>query len=83
MENLAKQLILIAQSILTFGDSQRIDHHLYRVEVRDVSQRLVHEAKTSEVAFLALDPLILSELEESSQEKLKSLRAAHTQHMIF
>jgi hypothetical protein len=48
-----------------------------------VSQRLAHEAKAGEVAWLALDLLISSELKELSLEKSKSLRAAHAWDMIF
>jgi hypothetical protein len=55
---------LVANSILKLDDSQRktlggwIITYI-RVRVRDVSQRLAHEAKAGEVACLALGPLIL------------------------
>jgi hypothetical protein len=63
-ENLTKQLILIAQSTLKLGDSQRKTLRGYiityiRVEVGDVSCRFAHEAKVGEVTLLALDLRIL------------------------
>jgi hypothetical protein len=63
-KNLAKQLVLIAKGILKLDDSQRktlggwIITYI-RVRVGDVSRWLAHEAKASEVACLALGPLIL------------------------
>jgi hypothetical protein len=62
MKDLAKQLVLVAQSIFRLNDSQRktlvgqIITYI-GVGVRDVSQRLAHEAKVGEVALLALDLL--------------------------
>jgi hypothetical protein len=66
MKNIAKQLILIAQSIFKLDDSQRktlkgyiITYIRVRVRVRDISQKLTPEAKASEVVLLPLDLLIL------------------------
>jgi hypothetical protein len=63
-KNLTKQLVLVAKSIFKFGDSQRktlggwVITYI-GVGVRDVPRWLAHEAKASEVACLALGPLIL------------------------
>jgi hypothetical protein len=62
--NLTKQLVLVAESIFKFGDSQRktlggwVITYI-GVGVRDVPRWLAHEAKVGEVARLALGPLIL------------------------
>jgi hypothetical protein len=63
-KDLTKQLVLVAKSIFKFDDSQRktlggwVITYI-RVGVKDVSRWLAHEAKASEVACLALGPLIL------------------------
>jgi hypothetical protein len=64
MENLAKQLILVAQSILKLGNSQGktlkwLIITYIGVRVRGVPKRFAHKAQTGEVAFVALDLLIL------------------------
>jgi hypothetical protein len=63
-KNLAKQLVLVAQSIFMFGDSQGKTLMGYiityiRVRVRDISRRLAHETKAGKVTLLVLDLLIL------------------------
>jgi hypothetical protein len=65
-KNLAKQLVLVTKGILKLNDSQRktirryiITYIRVGVRVRDVSQRLAHEAKAGEVTLLVLDLLIL------------------------
>jgi hypothetical protein len=63
-KNLAKQHILVAKNIFWFGDSQRNTLRgkiitCIRVGVGDVSRGLAYEAKVGEVAWLALDLLIL------------------------
>jgi hypothetical protein len=63
-KNLAKQLVLIAKGILKLDDSKGktlggwVITYI-RVGVRDVSQRLAHEAMAGEVVCLALWLLIL------------------------
>jgi hypothetical protein len=64
MKKLAKQLFLVAQSIFKLSDSQgkTLEGYIITyigVGVRDVSQRLAHEAKAGEVGLLVLDLLIL------------------------
>jgi hypothetical protein len=61
-KNHAKQFVLIAQNISKLDDSQRKTLRgwiITYIEVGDVSRRLTHEAKASEVTRLALDLLIL------------------------
>jgi hypothetical protein len=63
MENSTKQFVLIAKGILKLNDSQTktiagLIITYIRVEVRDVSRRLAHEAKADRVDFLALWLLI-------------------------
>jgi hypothetical protein len=63
-KNLAKQHILVAKNIFRFGDSQRNTLRgkiitYIGVGIEDVSRGLAHEAKVGEVAWLALDLLIL------------------------
>jgi hypothetical protein len=61
-KNLTKQLVLVAKSIFKFGDSQRKTLGRWVITyigVGDVRRWLAHEAKASEVARLALGPLIL------------------------
>jgi hypothetical protein len=63
-KNLVKQLVLIEKDILKFNDSQRKTLEGWiityiRVGIRDVSRRLAHEVKSSEVACLVLGLLIL------------------------
>jgi hypothetical protein len=62
MENLAKQLVLVARSILKHSDSRKKTigwQIITYIEVRDVCRRFAHEAKAGEVALLALGLLIL------------------------
>jgi hypothetical protein len=62
MKHFVKQLILITQSILKLGNSQRkiVEGYIITyIGVRDVSRRLAHDAKAGEVALIALDLLIL------------------------
>jgi hypothetical protein len=62
MKNFTKQFVLIAQGILKLDDSQGKTlggQIITYIRVRDVSWRLAHEAKASEVAWHALDLLIL------------------------
>jgi hypothetical protein len=63
-ENSAKQFALIAQGILKLDNFQRktLEGQIFtyiRVRVGDVSWGFAHEAKSGEVALLALDLLIL------------------------
>jgi hypothetical protein len=61
-KNLTKQLVLVAKSILKFGDLQRKTLGrwiIIYIGVGDLPRWLAHEAKTDEVARLALGPLIL------------------------
>jgi hypothetical protein len=88
MKNLAKQFVLIAQGILKLDDSQgkalggrssltsesesemcREDLPMRQRPVKSPSLRLTFSSS--------------SELEESSLEKSRSLRAAHAQDIIF
>jgi hypothetical protein len=88
MKNLAKQLVLVAQSILKLSDSQ----------IKTLGDRSLLTSESESEMFLKDLPLrqrpvksaclrltfsSSSELEESSLEKLKSLKAAHAQDMIF
>jgi hypothetical protein len=64
MEDLTKQLVLVAKSIFKFDDSQRKTLRGWIITyigviVRDVSRSFSHEVKAGEVARLALGPLIL------------------------
>jgi hypothetical protein len=62
MEDLAKQLVMVAQSILKLDNPQVKRHEgkiITYIRVGDVSQRLAHEVKASEVALLPLNLLIL------------------------
>jgi hypothetical protein len=62
MKHFVKQLILITQSILKLGNSQRkiVEGYIITyIGVGDVSRRLAHDTKAGEVALIALDLLIL------------------------
>jgi hypothetical protein len=64
VKNLAKQLVLIAKGILMLDDSKEktLEGWIITyigVRVRDVSWRLIHEAKAGEVTRVALGLLIL------------------------
>jgi hypothetical protein len=88
IKNLAKQLVLIAKSILKLNDSQKrlsgdessltseSESEMYREDL-SMRQRLVKSP------ILRLGFPSSSELEESSLEKSRSPRAAHAQDIIF
>jgi hypothetical protein len=61
MKNVAKQLVLVAKGNLKLNDSKKTigGSIITYIRVRDVSRRLAHKAKAGEVAWLALDLLIL------------------------
>jgi hypothetical protein len=85
-ENLAKQLVLVAQSILVLDNSQgkTIERYIITyIGVGDVPWRFAMRQRTVKSPFLHLGFSSSYELEEYSLEKLKLLRAAHAQDMIF
>jgi hypothetical protein len=87
-EDLTKQLVLVAKSIFKFSDSQRktlrdesslTSESEFEMCYDDfpMGQRLV------KLPVLHLGLSSFSELEESSLEKSRMLRAAHAQDIIF
>jgi hypothetical protein len=86
MKNLAKQLILVAQ---TFPSSTTLEERLSNnrssltSESESFGEDLPIRHSPVKSHFFHLIFSYSSELEESSLEKSKSLKAAHTQDMIF
>jgi hypothetical protein len=86
-KHLAKQHILIAQSILKLGDSQRkLSKDRSSLTLESKSEMFLEDLPMGQrpvkSPFLHLGFLSSSELEESSLEKSKSLRAAHARDMM-
>jgi hypothetical protein len=88
MKNLAKQLVLVAMSILNLNDSQRKpsgDRSSFTSEselkmcLEDLSMRQ-RSVKSSGLRLIFSSS---SKLKESSLEKSRSLRAVHAQDIIF
>jgi hypothetical protein len=87
-KNLTKQLVLVAKSIFKFDDSQRKtlrDESLLTSESESEMCRddLPMRQRPVKSPVLRLGRSSSSELEESSLEKSRSLRAAHAQDIIF
>ncbi len=87
-KNLTKQLVLVAQSILKLdklGKRLSKDRSPLTSESESFYEDppLIMRHNQVKLPFLHLIFSSSSELEESSLEKLKSLKAAHAQDMIF
>jgi hypothetical protein len=87
-EDLTKQLILVAKSIFKFGDSQKKPSGDESSLTSESESEMCHEAlpmgqRPVKSPILRLGFSSSSELEESSLEKSRSLRAAHTHDIIF
>jgi hypothetical protein len=88
MENLAEQLVLVAQRISSSTTlKERLSNDRSSLTSESESKTFLEDLpmrqRPVKSPFLQLGFSSSSELEESSLEKSKSLRAAHAQDMIF
>jgi hypothetical protein len=88
MKNYVKQLVLIAKGTLKLGDSQRKTlRDRSSVTLESESKMFLEDLpmmqRSVKSAFLDLGFSSSSELEKSSLENSKSLKAAHARNMIF
>jgi hypothetical protein len=79
-EDLAKQLVLVAQRILKLSNPQGKS---LEVKIITYIEDLFMRQRSVKSPCLRLTFSSSSELEESSLEKSKSLKVAHAQDMIF
>jgi hypothetical protein len=88
MKNYVKQLVLVAKGTLKLGDSQRKTlRDRSSVTLESESKMFLEDLpmmqRSVKSAFLDLGFSSSSELEKSSLENSKSLKAAHARNMIF
>jgi hypothetical protein len=88
MKNYVKQLVLVAKGTLKLGDSQRKTlRDRSSVTLESESKMFLEDLpmmqRSVKSVFLDLGFSSSSELEKSSLENSKSLKAAHARNMIF